>query len=1381
MTNFINNAFIALVVLVVAILVVLAWQGLRRPVLAKIGLRNIPRRPAQSILIVVGLTLSTIIIISALSVGDTLNYSVQRQAVAAYGEVDEIIAPPLLSLLASLGESGQNQPASNQATATGSTTEQTANEQQQQLENLTAGGLTSVLTVLEGGLPGITMERYAQLQTEAAQEPLIDGVAGSILFPTIIRNTSTGQGEPLGFVFAVDQAYDQQFGVTTVEGQSVTMAALKPGVGNIFLQASNVFGIANDLAQRAGLNTSVSDLALAVAGIGAVLTTGGEGLGNVDLSSLSVTTSTLQSLGINTAPLEAQGIQTVTLAALGITTDTLRSLGQQIGITDTAAVQPTALLSNTLGLDVSQVASATTNLLSSFNLNTLGREIDSALAPYGLQLRQGDVYLNRLGAQRLAAQPGDVLEIFVGPLPIPMRVKAVVEEAGPIGAVLPVVMMRLDEAQKLFFMNGRVNNVLISNRGDELTGLEHTDAVSKRLRVLAMDEDALNQVVTILRRPAVQASLTAAATNARQSIYGDDPNDGPPAWLAPIIESVSPLGGMIEQIEQLPAALAQPGISDELRTVLSEQSLRGWLLSDNRLAAQDEADLRAALGKLNQFDLIDGFNKSTVVTVSTAAGGIFASVFTLFGIFSIIAAVMLIFLIFVMLATERRTEMGISRAIGVQRSHLVQMFVTEGMVYDLLAAAIGVALGLAVSYAMIDFLGRLFNDVAGQFGSSLGILQFHFRVAPRSIIVGYCLGVLFTYLVVTFSSWRVSRLNIVSAIRNLPEEANAKRRSLLSRIGRWTIGPLFIAAGAGVLYYASLNTVVTLWQIGATLLLTGVVFLLARIFDFTPWREQTEQRIVYTLIGLGLLVIWAAPWNQLIGRSGFDVLRNDQAWIMASLALTGPLLIIGAILAIMYNADVITWLVSRLLSGFSTLTPVLRMAIAYPLSARFRTGMAMVMFAMIIATVVLMAVVIQATQSLITLDEKDSAGFEISTSNTLLSFFNPLADLASALPEAASDYPQLANIANVGSFVSAEALAQQTAPDQPSSGRGFVAIAGLDDGYLQQAAQVYTFQRRAAGFADDAAVWQALRERDDVAIVTPDLIEQIDASVNYSATLFGQTITKTVDANAVEFEQGQEPGRVRRDGRFYGRLLLQDVDLTAGELPLIELAISTLEQPTATHKVQVIGVLVDDQTLAAEDMQMSRAGLSALVGSMDPPSNFYVKVKPGADVKAVAQEVERAFLSSGLDAGVMAENFALGQSITRGILRLFQGFMALGLLVGIAALGVIATRTVVERRQQIGVLRSIGFQSNMVALALVLESSFIALAGLLIGAATGLLLGNSIITTFFTDITPDTQFTLPWWQIGGILLAAYLFALVTTIVPAYQAARIYPAEALRYE
>ena len=46
---------------------------------------------------------------------------------------------------------------------------------------------------------------------------------------------------------------------------------------------------------------------------------------------------------------------------------------------------------------------------------------------------------------------------------------------------------------------------------------------------------------------------------------------------------------------------------------------------------------------------------------------------------------------------------------------------------------------------------------------------------------------------------------------------------------------------------------------------------------------------------------------------------------------------------------------------------------------------------------------------------------------------------------------------------------------------------------------------------------------------------------------------------------------------------------------------------------------------------------------------------------------------------------------------------------------------------------------------------------------------------------PPTEFVVSWGQITVILVGSYLFSLLTTVVPAYQAARVYPAEALRYE
>ncbi len=93
--------------------------------------------------------------------------------------------------------------------------------------------------------------------------------------------------------------------------------------------------------------------------------------------------------------------------------------------------------------------------------------------------------------------------------------------------------------------------------------------------------------------------------------------------------------------------------------------------------------------------------KQDAIEAADEAGSAFMAFFTTFGSFSIAAGILLIFLIFVMLAAERRGELGIARAIGTRRGHLVQMFTFEGAAYDLIAAAVGAILGAIVAYGMV--------------------------------------------------------------------------------------------------------------------------------------------------------------------------------------------------------------------------------------------------------------------------------------------------------------------------------------------------------------------------------------------------------------------------------------------------------------------------------------------------------------------------------------------------------------------------------------------------------------------------------------------------------------------------------------------------------
>src|ERR1700738_2206208 len=72
-----------------ALLLVLLGLAAFNRVLLKMALRNIPRRRAQTVLILFGLMLATLIMTASLSVGDTLNYSLQQIQLRQIGGIDE--------------------------------------------------------------------------------------------------------------------------------------------------------------------------------------------------------------------------------------------------------------------------------------------------------------------------------------------------------------------------------------------------------------------------------------------------------------------------------------------------------------------------------------------------------------------------------------------------------------------------------------------------------------------------------------------------------------------------------------------------------------------------------------------------------------------------------------------------------------------------------------------------------------------------------------------------------------------------------------------------------------------------------------------------------------------------------------------------------------------------------------------------------------------------------------------------------------------------------------------------------------------------------------------------------------------------------------------
>ncbi len=139
-------------------------------------------------------------------------------------------------------------------------------------------------------------------------------------------------------------------------------------------------------------------------------------------------------------------------------------------------------------------------------------------------------------------------------------------------------------------------------------------------------------------------------------------------------------------------------------------------------------------------------------------------------------------------------------------------------------------------------------------------------------------------------------------------------------------------------------------------------------------------------------------------------------------------------------------------------------------------------------------------------------------------------------------------------------------------------------------------------------------------------------------------------------------------------------------------------------------------------------------------------------------------------------------AVNRTFNYLIQGFIGLGLVVGVAALGVVSARTVVERRQEIGVMRAIGFEQGRVQIGFLIESSMIAVAGIVVGTVLGLILAYNIIDDTRSQASwASIDFAVPWLNLALIYVVVLTAALLTAFLPARQASRVYPAQALRYE
>jgi putative ABC transport system permease protein len=747
-----------------------------------------------------------------------------------------------------------------------------------------------------------------------------------------------------------------------------------------------------------------------------------------------------------------------------------------------------------------------------------------------------------------------------------------------------------------------------------------------------------------------------------------------------------------------PAVAAGAGAEPETLTLVSNT---GGVEEGSAASDRVAGKLTAAIGPLASQGTSVDKPKQEVLEEARQAGDSLGSLFLFVGSFAIIAGVLLLVNVFVMLAEERKPELGMLRAVGMRRGRLVRGFVVEGAVYALTAAALGVVVGLGVGRAVVEVAARIFAS----FSPDEGGLDLAFKVTPTSLVNGFALGFLIAFLTVALTSIRISRVNIIAAIRDLPGEGGRRLKR------RWVVLSTLAAAGAGA---AAAVAIADGQGVGTYLYpAVAVVALCPLLVRFLP------RRAVYSAASLAVL-----GWGLVASTVRPKVFDDGSS---ATFIVLGVVLTFSAVLLVSQNQELLLRPLRPLLRRPSGSGLATRLAIAYPVARRFRTGAILIMYGLVVFTLVLITVFGSIVGSTV-----DRAVADASGGYAVRVDYNPSAPVADPATRFTS-----------GRFA----------------------------GRVQEVALLSAAEARVAGL--------------------PGLTKPVDT------TLVGATPTLGEHGS---FRLNARLDRLGGDDRAVWRAVMADpryvlVDQYLGDTGAGLTAITyrpgdtmAITDPSTgrTRQRTIAGILADDTAFDGigehsfgSPVVMAADGLREHFGPAARTTAALLRTAPGVSDETLAADLQGEFLPQGLVTTRIRHLVEVGYAANRSFFQLMQGFLALGLVVGVAGLGVVMVRAVRERRRTVGVLRALGFPARVVRRAFLIESSFVALEGILLGTAL------SIVTAYLLFRNDDELqaagggFLVPWLAIAVLVGATAAASLAATAWPARKAARIRPAVALR--
>lgn len=467
------------------------------------------------------------------------------------------------------------------------------------------------------------------------------------------------------------------------------------------------------------------------------------------------------------------------------------------------------------------------------------------------------------------------------------------------------------------------------------------------------------------------------------------------------------------------------------------------------------------------------------------------------------------------------------------------------------------------------------------------------------------------------------------------------------------------------------------------------------------------------LLGISLIAEYGLP-------ASWNAFPSDFYTSYYTYVESGILLVVGGLMLFFAALPLFLKILKPRRNSRGTLVPTLRQAFAYPAEKKIRTALSLSLFAFVIFGIVSVSILgsMISTAAVRTVnDQSGGYNFVVYSANG----GNMTSALASdsSVSQSVSYYSLIYDISTVVRYNAA-------------GGSTFIyPLVGMPswDSTPFYSHNSYSFISYSRNYSSPRAVWSAVQNSSSLAIIDMTLAGEAQGNFGQSSPIqqkvgIGDTLT------------------------LYGN-------------------------NHTSRQVTVVGILDE---FGLQGVFVPEHVMSSLQLSQNAYPVLMVKVKPGASATAVSIQVRKDLVSYN---PVVIDLSLLTQQLTmaiNGVVEMTEIFIAMGLVAGTAGLGIIAMRSVVERYQQIGLLRALGFTRRMVSASFMLEFVFIALSGSLIGVVMSFINGY-IISQRLSSLLSFDYYPL---TIAALVLVAIALTVLAVLSSVKAVSRIEPSSALRY-